>query len=122
MARANKGNQMQIQEPAMTTFDKRERGFEKLFAQEAELMFKASARRNRLVGLWAAEKLGFSARDAEAYATSLVIADLDQPGSDSVFKKLRSDFKIKGVGQSDHQIRRTLDEFMKQAVAEMKAG
>ena len=106
----------------MTTFDGRERGFEKLFAQEAELMFKATARRNRLVGFWAAEKLGLSARDAVAYAESLVIADLDKSSSDSVFEKLRSDFKIKGVTQSDHQIRRTLDEFMKQAVAEMKAG
>jgi hypothetical protein len=106
----------------MTTFDERERGFEKLFAQDAELMFKASARRNRLVGLWAAEKLGLSAKDAEAYAESLVIADLEKPGSDSVFKKVRSDFKIKEVAQSDHQIRRTLDEFMKQAVAEMRSG
>ena len=85
-------------------------------------MFKASARRNRLVGVWAAEKLGLSAKDAEAYAESLVIADVDKPGSDSVFKKVRADFKIKGVVQSDHQIRRTLDEFMTQAVAEMKSG
>jgi hypothetical protein len=106
----------------MTTFDERERGFEKLFAQDAELMFKATARRNRLVGLWAAEKLGLSTKDAVAYAESLVISDLDKPGSDSVFEKLRSDFKANGVTQSDHQIRRTLDEFMKQAVAELKAG
>ena len=106
----------------MPTFDQRERGFEKLFAQDAELMFKAVARRNRLVGLWAAEKLGLSGSEGEAYAQSLVIVDLDKPNSDSAFKKLRSDFKIKGVAQSDHQIRRTLDEFMKQAVAEMKAG
>jgi hypothetical protein len=106
----------------VTTFDQRERGFEKLFAQEAELMFKASARRNRLVGLWAAEKLGLSGRDAEVYANALVMADLNKSISDGVFKKLRSDFKIRGVAQSDHQIRRTLDEFMKQAVAEMKAG
>ena len=106
----------------MTTFDKREQGFEKLFAQEEELRFKASARRNRLAGLWAAEKLGLAGSDAEAYATSIVVDDIDKPGSDSVFKKLRSDFKSKGVAQSDHQIRRTLDEFMKQALAEMKAG
>jgi hypothetical protein len=106
----------------MTTFDKRERGFEKLFAQDEELRFKANARRNHHAGLWAAEKLGLTGSDAETYAKSIVTANLDDPGSDGIFKKLRSDFKIKGVTQSDHQIRRTLDEFMKQALAEMKAG
>jgi len=109
-------------EVAMTTFDRREQGFETQFAHEEEVRFKASARCNRLAGLWAAEKLGLAGSDAEAYAKAIVVTDVDKPGSDSVFEKLRSDFKLKGVAQSDHQIRRTLDEFMKRALAEMKAS
>ena len=106
----------------MTTFDKREQGFETQFAHEEEVRFKASARRNRLAGLWAAEKLGLAGVDAEAYAKAIVMTDVDKPGSDSVFERLRSDFTINGVAQSDHQIRRTLDEFMTQALVQMKAG
>ena len=104
-----------------TTFDKREQGFEKQFAHEEELKFKASARRNWLAGKWAAEKLGFLDSDAEVYAKTIVMFDLENPGSDNVFEKLRSDFKNSGVAQTDEQIRRTLDEFMKLALAEMKA-
>jgi hypothetical protein len=104
----------------MTTFDKREQGFETQFAHEEEVRFKARARRNRLAGLWAAEKLGLAGSDAEAYAKAIVMSEVDNPGSDSVFEKLRSDFRIKGVTQSDDQIRRILDEFMKQALAGFK--
>lgn len=106
----------------MTTFDKREEGFENKFAHDEELRFKARARRNRLVGLWAAEKLGLTGAAAETYAASIIAADLDKPNSDSVFNTLRKDFDEKGVMQSDHQIRRTMEEAMEKAVAEIQTG
>ena len=106
----------------MTTFDKREEGFESKFAHDEELRFKARARRNKLVGLWAAEKLGLAGAAAETYATNVVNADLDKPDGDSVFSKLRNDFDERGVAQSDHQIRRTMEEAMAKAVAEIEAG
>jgi hypothetical protein len=106
----------------MTTFDKREEGFEKQFAHDAELRFKATARRNKLLGLWAAQKLGISGAEADAYAKEVIIADLEEAGDDDVFRKIRKDFDAKGVKESDHQIRRTMDELMAQAVAQIKAS
>ena len=106
----------------MTTFDKREDGFEKQFAHDEELKFKANARRNRLLGLWAAEKLGLAGADAATYAKAVVMADFEEPGDNDVFKKIRTDFDAKGVTQSDQQIRHTMDELMAKAVAEIKAG
>ena len=106
----------------MTTFDKREEGFEKQFAHDEELKFKATARRNKLLGLWAAEKLGLSGAEAEDYAKSVVIADFEEPGDQDVLRKIRRDFDAKGVAQSDHQINRTMTEFMAKAVADIKAG
>jgi len=106
----------------MTTFDKREEGFEKKFAHDEELRFKAMARRNKLLGMWAAEKLGMSGPGADAYAKEVVMADFEAPGDDDVFQKVRKDFDAKGVAQSDHQIRRTMDELMEQAIAQIKAS
>ena len=106
----------------MTTFDKREEGFEKQFAHDEELRFRANARRNKLLGLWAAEKLGLSGADADAYAKAVVMADFEEAGDHDVFGKIRKDFDAKGVAQSDHQIRRTMDELMEKAVAEIKAA
>jgi hypothetical protein len=106
----------------MTTFDKREEGFEKQFAHDEELKFRATARRNRLLGLWAAEKLGLSGAAVDAYAKEVVAADFEEAGEEDVFRKLRKDFDAKGIGQSDHQIRRTMQELMATAVAQIKAG
>ncbi len=106
----------------MTTFDKREEGFEKQFALDEELKFKATARRNKLVGLWAAEKLGLSGAEAEDYAKSVVMADFEEAGDHDVLHKIRRDFDAKGVAQSDHQISRTMTEFLAKAVADIKAG
>ena len=106
----------------MTTFDKREEVFENKFMHDEELRFKAQARRNKLVGLWAADKLGLAGAAAEAYAKSIVTADLDAPGSDRVFTKVRADFDAKGVAQSDHQISREMNELMAKAIADIKAG
>jgi hypothetical protein len=107
---------------AMSTFDKREEGFEKKFAHDEELQFKANARRNKLLGLWAAEKLGLAGAEAETYAKEVVMADFEESGDDDVFRKVRKDFDAKNVAQSDHQIRRTMDELMAQAVEQIKAG
>jgi hypothetical protein len=106
----------------MSSFDKREEGFEKKFALDEELKFKAMARRNKLLGLWAAGKLGLSGADAEAYAKEVVMADFEEAGDDDVLRKVRKDFEAKGVDQSDHQIRRTMTELLEQAVAQIKAG
>ena len=106
----------------MTTFDKRKEGFEKQFVHDEELKFKAVARRNRMLGLWAAQKLGLSGAQAETYAKEVVMADFEEPGDHDVFRKIRKDFDAKGIAQSDHQIRRTMDELMAKAVAEIKAS
>lgn len=106
----------------MSTFDKREEGFEKKFAHDEELRFKATARRNKLLGQWAAEKLGLTGDEATAYAKEVVAADFEEAGDEDVFRKVRKDFDAKGVDQSDHQIRRTMDELMGQAVEQIKAG
>jgi len=106
----------------MTTFDKRQEGFEAKFAHDEELKFKATARRNKLLGLWAAAKLGLSGEEAQAYAASVVKADFQGPGEEDVFRKLRADFDAKGVEQSDHQIRRTMDELMATAIQQVTAG
>lgn len=105
----------------MTTFDKREEGFEKKFAHDEELRFKATARRNKLLGLWAAEKMALSGGEADAYAKTVVMADLEEPGEEDVFRKVRGDFDAKGVEQSDHQIRRTMDEMMATAVQQIQS-
>jgi hypothetical protein len=106
----------------MTTFDKRKEGFESKFAHDEELRFRAFARRNRLLGLWAAEKLGKSGDDAQAYARGVVRADMQETGDEDVFQKIRADFDAASVEQSDHQIRRTMQELMAEAVAQLEAG
>ena len=106
----------------MTTFDKREEGFEKKFAHDEELRFKANARRNKLLGLWAAEKLGLSGTEADVYAKDVVMADFEESGDDDVFRKIRTDFDAKNVAQSDHQIRRTMIDLMEQAISQIKTG
>ena len=106
----------------MSTFDQRGDSFEKKFAHDEELRFKATARRNKLLGLWAAEKLGKSGADADAYARQVVSADFEEAGDEDVFRKVRGDFDAAGVDQSDHQIRRTMDELLAKAVEDIKAG
>jgi hypothetical protein len=106
----------------MTTFDKREEGFEKRFAVDEELKFKANARRNRMLGMWAAEKLGLSGPEADAYAKTVVMSDFEESGDHDVFRKIRKDFDDKGVKESDHQIRRTMDEMMAKAIESLKAA
>jgi hypothetical protein len=98
----------------------REEGFERKFAFDEELRFKATARRNKMLGLWAAEKLGKSGDEAEAYAKEVIISDIEEAGDHDVFRKVRKDFDDAGVQQSDHQIRRTMDELLAQAIEQVK--
>jgi hypothetical protein len=104
----------------MTTFDKRKDAFEQKFAHDAELRFKAEARRNKLLGLWAAGLLGKSGADADAYARDVVAADFEKAGDEDVYEKVRKDFNAAGVAQSDHQIRRTMDELMQTAIDQIR--
>jgi len=104
----------------MTTFDDREDKFEKKFAHDAALKFKAEARRNKLLGLWAADLLGKEGDDAEAYAREVIKSDLEEAGDEDVFRKVRADFDAANVDQSDHQLRRQMDEFMTEAVKQLQ--
>jgi hypothetical protein len=106
----------------MTTFDRREEAFEKQFAHDEELKFKATARRNKMLGLWAAEKLGLSGAEADSYALSVVMYDLEDTSDHDVTHKIRKDFDGKGVAQSDHQIALAMTELTAQAIADIKAG
>jgi hypothetical protein len=106
----------------MTTFDKREEGFEKKFAHDEELRFKANARRNKLLGMWAAEKMGLTGPAADAYSKEVVVADFEEAGDDDVFRKVRKDFDAKGVAMSDQDIRKTMIELMALAVDQIKKG
>lgn len=104
----------------MTTFDDRKNAFEAEFARNEELRFRATARRNRLLGEWAAEKLGKTGEEAQAYAKAVVAADFEEAGDEDVFRKLRKDLDAANVAVSDHQIRRTMDEMLARAVDEVK--
>ena len=106
----------------MTTFDKREEGFEKKFAHDEELRFKANARRNKLLGLWAAEKLGLAADAANAYAKEVVMADFEEAGDNDVLHKVLKDLAAKGVASSEQDIRRAMTDLMEKAIAEIKAS
>jgi len=106
----------------MTTFDKREEGFEKKFAIDEEQKFKAEARRNRLLGLWAAEQLGVTGDAATAYAKEVVAADFEETAHAGVLRKILGDLTAKGVAITEAQIRVKMDELMATAVEQVKAG
>jgi hypothetical protein len=104
----------------MTTFDKREEGFEKKFAVDEELKFKADARRNRLLGMWVAGKLGISGDEATAYAKQVVASEFE--GSGDVIGKIMGDLKAKGVAVSEGEVQAKSIELMAEAVEQVKAG
>jgi hypothetical protein len=110
-----------ICEAAMTTFDKREEGFEKQFAHDEELKFKATSRRNKLLGLWAAEKLGRKGSDADSYAKEVVMADFEEAGEDDVFRKIRKDLDAASVTVTDQEIRKAMNELMGKAIEQIKS-
>jgi len=106
----------------MTTFDKREEGFEKKFALDEEQKFKAEARRNKLLGLWVAEKLGLSGEAANTYAKDVIAAEFQEAGDADVVRKVIGDLKAKRVALTEQQVRVKMDELTAQAVAQVKAG
>lgn len=108
----------------MANFDDREKGFEHKYKHDKELEFKINARRNKLLGLWAAELLGLTGTDAETYAKSVVMADFEKPGEEDVVEKVVADFAAKGVDMSAHRVRKHMGELMaearKQVMSEIK--
>jgi hypothetical protein len=106
----------------MTSMKDRQDGFEKKFAHDEETRFKATARRNKLLGLWAAGLMGKNGDAAEAYAKEVVKADFAEAGDEDVFRKVRADFDASGVTQSDHQIRRQMEDLMATAVDQIRNG
>ncbi len=103
----------------MSSMKDREDGFERKFAFDEETRFKAGARRNKLLGLWAAEKLGKSGGDADAYAREVVAADFEEAGDDDVLRKVKKDLDAAGVTVADNEIRKTMDELMAVAVEQI---
>ena len=99
----------------MTTFDERENAFEKMHAHDAEMQFKAEARRNKLLGLWAAEKMGVTGDAADAYAKTVVIADLEEAGDEDVFRKVAADLAEKGANVSGEELRSQMNGLLAKA-------
>ncbi|NIX78180.1 DUF1476 domain-containing protein [Microvirga terricola] len=106
----------------MTTFDEREQAFEKKFAHDEELRFKATARRNKLFGLWVAEKLGKSGPEADAYAKSVLLADFGEEGDADMIRKVGRDLEAAGKATDEAEFRRVLGDLMAKAIEEVKAG
>ena len=106
----------------MAQFDDRRDSFEKKFAHDEELRFKATARRNKALGLWAAEKLGKSGEDAAAYAKSVVMADFEEAGDDDVLRKVKADFEAGGVAVDEKALRATMNDLMEKAIREAQTS
>ncbi len=104
----------------MTTFDERKNAFEKKFAMDQDLKFRAESRRNKMVAEWAAAKLGISGPALEDYIKAVRKADLQEKGDDDVFRKIREDFDAKGVSASDVEIRDAMFKSLEDAVAQIQ--
>jgi len=104
----------------MSTFDDREKAFEAKFAHDEALTFKAHARRNRALGIWAAEKLGLNPEETDAYVRTLIEVDLEEAGSEDVYRRLKADFDAKNIDMSEHRLRRTMDELLADAVKSVR--
>lgn len=106
----------------MTTFNERQKGFEKKFAHDQDLKFKSEARRNNLIGAWAAEKLGLAGDEVAEYQKQVRRADLAEKGDDDVVRKIRADFDVKGISISDDDIREQMVEFLAQAIIQIEGS
>jgi hypothetical protein len=106
----------------MTTFDEREQAFEKKFALDQDLKFRAEARRNKLLAEWAAGKLGIKGDALQEYVKAVLRADLEEKGEDDVFRKIRKDFDAAGINVADADLRRTMGELLAKAVSEIEAS
>jgi hypothetical protein len=106
----------------MSLFNDREDAFEKQFAHDQELRFKATARRNKLMGLWVAERLGKTGPEADAYAKTVVAADFEEPGDGDVLRKIRQDLESAGKTVNDTELGSKMQQLLIQAVEDIKAG
>ena len=106
----------------MNTLDNREKGFEAKFAHDEELRFKASARRNKLLGQWVAEQLGLQGDEADEYAKSVIKADLEEPGDEDVFRKVRKDLDDSNVTVSDSDLRHKMTDLMDTAINQIESS
>ena len=105
----------------MSTFDEREKGFEAKYKHDQELQFKVMARRNKLLGLWAAEKMGVSGADAETYSKEVIASDFDRPGDDDVLEKVHGDLAAKGLDLSDKDVRKEMERLLAVARQQIEA-
>ena len=105
----------------MSTFEDRERAEEAKYAHDSALQFKVMNRRNKLLGLWAAELMGMSGDAADAYAKEVVVSDFDRPGDDDVREKVENDLAAKGLEVSDHRVRKEMDRLLEEARAQVRA-
>ena len=105
----------------MSGFDDRENAFENKYAHDQEIEFKAVARRNKLLGLWAAELMGIEGDAAEDYAKEVVKADFEEAGHEDVYRKVRGDFDSRGIEQSDHQIRHKMEQLLEDARGQIRS-
>ncbi len=101
----------------MSTFDEREKAQEAKFAHDAQLLFKAEARRNKKLALWVANLIGKS--DVEAYAAEVIASDFEEPGDDDVFRKVKEDLEAAGANISEEELRAKMEEFFAQAKEEV---
>ena len=99
----------------MTTFNDREKAFEDKYKHDQELQFKVEARRNKLLGLWAAELMGLAGADAQAYAKEVVASDFEEPGDADVVRKVLGDLEAKGQEMTEHRLRKKMDELLLEA-------
>ena len=106
----------------MTTFDERADAFEKKFAHDQDLQLKATARRNKMLGQWAAAKLGKTGPDAEAYAKSVLMADFEEAGDDDVLRKVRGDLQAAGLAVTDAEIRTQMEALLVDAKKSLMEG
>lgn len=106
----------------MTSMKDREEGFERKFAHDEDLKFRATARRNKKLGLWVADKLGKTGDAAAAYATEVVQADFEEAGDEDVFRKVRGDLDAAGLPVTDQEIRREMEMLLQAAILEIQQG
>ena len=99
----------------MSSFDERQKGFENKFKHDQETTFKVSARRNKLLGLWAAKQMGLTGAAADDYAKTVVMADMEKPGDDDVLQKVLKDLTDKGVAITAHRVRAEMDALLPEA-------
>ena len=106
----------------MTTFDDRERAFETKYARDEEMAFRVTARRNKLLGQWAATQLGLKGGEADAYAAEISGSLVARVVDEGLVERFRADFAAHGVSQSDDQIRQKMSELMATAVSQVQSS